>query len=98
MAIYPTADLTVKGTDAGAYTGGPPKGALHTTEGVSGTGAIGAFKWSGSWPHFLVGETGYVWQFINTSLSARALQHPAGTVETNRDHAIQIEIVGFAGQ
>lgn len=98
MSIYPNADHSVKGTDAGPYTGGPPKGVLHTTEGSNGNGAIGAFKSTGSWPHFLVGEQGYVWQFIDTNLSARALQHPSGTVPTNTDHAIQIEIVGFAAQ
>src|SRR5438067_6192845 len=98
MAWYPGADLSVPGSNAGQYTGGPAKGVLHTTEGPTGSGAIGAFKNTGSWPHFLVDYSGHVWQFIDTSLAARALQHPSGTVETNRDHAIQIEIVGFASQ
>lgn len=98
MSIYPNADHSVKGIDAGPYTGGPPKGLLHTTEGNNANGAIGAFKSTGSWPHFLVGEQGYVWQFIDTNLSARALQHPSGTVPTNTDHVVQIEIVGFAAQ
>lgn len=96
MAFYPIADTSVKGTNAGSYTGGPPKGVLHTTEGPTGQGAIAAFKSTGSWPHFLVDYVGHIWQFIDTSLAAKALKHPTGTVETNKDHAIQIEIVGFA--
>lgn len=98
MAFYPKAELTVKGTSAGPYTGGPAKGVLHTTEGASAAGAIAAFRSSGSWPHFLVDTVGHVWQFIDSGLAARALQNLPGGVETNRDHAVQIEIVGFASQ
>lgn len=98
MAKYPAADQSVQGTNSGSYTGGPAKGVLHTTEGPSAAGAIAAFKSSGSWPHFLVDPAGKVWQFIDSALAARALQNLAGGVETNRDHAVQIEIVGFAGQ
>lgn len=98
MAFYPNADRSVIGTSAGSYTGGPAKGVLHTTESGTASSAISAFKSSGSWPHFLVDFTGHVWQFIDSSLAARALQHPAGTVATNTDHAVQIEIVGYAAQ
>lgn len=98
MSFYPTADRSVIGTNSGSYLGGPAKGVLHTTEGSGAAGAIAAFRSSGSWPHFLVGSDGHVYQFIDTALAARALRNLAGGVETNRDHAIQIEIVGFAGQ
>lgn len=98
MAWYPNADKTVKGNGAGAYTGGPFKGVLHTTEGASGTGAISAFKLNDSWPHFLVDYAGKVWQFIDTKTAARALKNLSGGIQTNTDSAIQIEIVGFAGQ
>jgi hypothetical protein len=98
MAWYPAASRTINGTSAGPYSGGPFKGVLHTTEGSGSSGAIAAFKSSGSWPHFLVGPEGVVWQFIDTVSAARALRNLAGGVETNRDSAIQIEIVGFAGQ
>lgn len=98
MSWYPGVDRSVVGTNAGSYTGGPAKGVLHTTESGLGSSAIAAFKSSGSWPHFLVDYSGHFWQFIDTSLAARALQHPSGTVETNRDHAIQIEVVGFAAK
>lgn len=98
MAWYPSASRSVQGTNAGAYSGGPYKGVLHTTEGALAAGAIAAFRSSGSWPHFLVGPEGAIWQFIDTALAARALRNLGGGVETNRDSAIQIEIVGFAGQ
>jgi len=35
---------------------------------------------------------------IDTSVAARALANPSGGVETNRDSAIQIEVVAFAGR
>lgn len=98
MAWYPTADKSVKGNNAGSYTGGPFKGVLHSTEGSSASGAIGAFKANNSWPHFLIDYAGKVWQFIDTNKAARALRHPSGTIETNRDSAVQIEVVGFAGK
>lgn len=98
MSFYPKADLSVKGNSGGSYTGGPFKGVLHTTEGSTGSGAINAFKYNDSWPHFLVDYTGKVWQFIDTNTSARALRNLYGGVQTNRDSAIQIEIVGFAGK
>lgn len=98
MVWYNKADQSVKGNNSGEYTGGPPKGLLHSTEGASASGAIGAFRTNNSWPHFLVDYTGKVWQFIDTNKAARALRNLAGGVETNRDHVIQIEIVGFAGK
>lgn len=98
MALYPKANQTVKGNGSGPYTSGPYKGVLHTTEGGSASGAISAFRTNNSWPHFLVDYAGAVWQFIDTTQAARALRNLSGGVETNRDSAIQIEIVGFAGK
>jgi hypothetical protein len=37
-----------------------------------------------------------VYQHIDTGVAARALRNPPGGVQTNRDSAIQIEVVGFA--
>lgn len=83
------------GRDGGTFTGGPPKGVLHTTEGASwpdyqnGTTA----------PHFTampnsVEGTIVVRQHTPVNVAARALMNEAGGVQTNRDHAIQIELVG----
>jgi hypothetical protein len=80
----------------GSYSGGPFKIVHHTTEGSTYAGAKAAFKAHKSDPHFTVaGEE--IFQHIDTGLAARALRNPPGGVETNRDSAIQIEVVGFAG-
>jgi hypothetical protein len=98
VAWYPNADKSVKGNSAGSYTGGPYKGVLHTTEGSSSSGAISAFRTHNSWPHFLVGNDGKVWQFLDTKVAARTLRNYSSGPQTNRDSAVQIEITGFAGQ
>lgn len=81
----------------GAYSSGPFKIVHHTTEGSSASGAIGAYRANKSDPHFTVDST-TIYQHIDTSSAARALANPAGGVQTNRDSAIQIEVVGFAGR
>lgn len=82
---------------SGSYTGGPFKIVHHTTEGGSAAGAFAAFAAHRSDPHFTVDKT-TVFQHIDTGAAARALRHklPNG-IQTNRESAIQIEVVGFAG-
>ena len=88
-------------TGAGPFVSGPPRGVLHTTEGSSFAGARSAFVEHNSWPHFTItnedGEV-VVHQHLPISVAARSLQHINGTVETNRQSAIQIEIVGIAAR
>ena len=79
----------------GAYSGGPFKIVHHTTEGSSAEGAFSAFRTHRSDPHFTVNAT-TIFQHIDTSEAARALRNAPGGVQTNRDSAIQIEVVGFA--
>ena len=98
MGWYPAANKSIKGNSAGSYTSGPFKGVIHTTEGTSATGAIGAFKKNNSWPHFLLDYQGKIWQFLDTSVSARTLRNLSGGAQTNRDSAVQIEVVGYAGK
>lgn len=98
MAWYPEAIKSVIGKDAGTFLSGCPKGVLHTTEGSTAEGAIGAFNANNSWPHWLVDFNGIVWQFIDSNRAARALRNLAGGVETNREPVWQIEIVGFAAR
>ncbi|WP_298089953.1 N-acetylmuramoyl-L-alanine amidase [uncultured Sphingomonas sp.] len=81
---------------SGRHLGGPYKIVHHTTEGSSAAGAFAAFAKHRSDPHFTVDGT-TVYQHIDTDVAARALRHDAGTPETNRDSAVQIEVVGFAG-
>lgn len=96
---YPLATRDVL-KDAGGYLDGYQwRGVLHTTEGGSYAGARAAYVKNNSAPHFTVsfeGGTFKVWQHIPLNKAARALAHPAGTVETNRARCIQIEIVGRA--
>lgn len=90
-------DRSVVGRDSGPFVDAPMRLVLHTTEGASAAGAIAAFKSTGSWPHFTVdGARQIRYQHIPVNLAARALVHAAGTAETNRAGAIQIEMVGFA--
>jgi hypothetical protein len=81
----------------GAYSGGPFKIVHHTTEGSTASGAMGAYKANKSDPHFTVDST-TIYQHIDTSVAARSVKNAPGGVQTNRDSAIQIEVVGFAGK
>ncbi|WP_445250007.1 peptidoglycan recognition protein family protein [Microcoleus sp. OTE_8_concoct_300] len=81
----------------GSYLGGPFKIVHHTTEGSTASGAMGAYKSNRSDPHFTVDST-TIFQHIDTEFSARSLFNADGGVQTNRDSAIQIEVVGFAGK
>lgn len=82
---------------AGTYTGGPKRLVLHTTEGASLAGAEAAYKAKAIAPHFTVEPATKRWaQHIDTASSASAMANLSGGVQTNRDGAIQIEIVGYA--
>lgn len=79
-------------SDAGALnTSVPARIVWHTTEGSS------LPSYSGSAPHFTLNpKTGQLWQHIPIDRCAKALVNSAGGVETNRAHAIQVELIGFA--
>jgi len=82
----------------GAYSGGPFKIVHHTTEGSTASGAMGAYKANKSDPHFTVDST-TIFQHIDTGVAARSLVNERNKgVETNRDSAIQIEVVASAGK
>lgn len=85
--------------NAGTMMDTPWRGVLHTTEGNSAQGAIGAYKAGNSAPHFTVTmETGTfkIYQHIPLDKAARALVHSVSKPETNRSRCIQIEIVGYS--
>jgi hypothetical protein len=87
----------VMGNHAGTFVPSPPKLVWHTTEGSSVEGAIGAFRQHNSWPHFTLDpKSGRLVQHLPMNRAGRALEHRSGTVETNRAHVIQVELVGFA--
>lgn len=96
MARYPLAIWSPL-AGIGPYATGPFKVIHHTTEGSSASGAIATYKQTRNYPHFTV-EDDVVYQHVDTNSAVTALEHPSGTIETNRSRAIQIELVGFAGR
>lgn len=87
--------------NAGTFTGGAWKILLHSTEGGSASGAFGAYRAKRSAPHLTVTVEGpkfEVFQHIPFSRAGRALEHPPGTGDTNRNRCVQIEIVGFCAK
>lgn len=99
--MYLTGVERVEGNDAGAMVGGDGrKLLLHSTEGSTIAGAIGAYRTRNVWPHLTVDcpERKAV-QHLSLTRAGRSLRNEAGGVETNRAGRIlvQIELVGFAG-
>jgi hypothetical protein len=80
-----------------AFSGGPFKIVHHTTEGTSYGGARAAFAANRSDPHFTV-DAKQIYQHVDTGMMARALRNDPGGVQTNRDSAVQIEVVSYAGK
>lgn len=82
-------------TSGGSFTGGPPKGVLHTTE----TSGWPGYQNGKTCPHFTMRPNMTtlrleIRQHVPVNVAARALVNNAGGVQTNRDSAIQIELVG----
>lgn len=95
MARCPFAVWRPISGSSGSHLSGPFKVVHHTTEGGSAQGAFAAFQKNRSDPHFTVDST-TIYQHIDTAEGARALRNDVGGVQTNRDSAVQIELVGFA--
>lgn len=95
MAICPFAVWKPISGPVGTYTSGPFKIVHHTTEGSTAAGAMQAFASHRSDPHFTIDDK-TIYQHIDTAQSARSLRNAIGGVQTNRDSAVQIELVGFA--
>jgi hypothetical protein len=95
MPICPFAVQKPISGSSGPHLGGPFKIVHHTTEGSTAQGAFGAYQANRSDPHFTVDST-TIFQHVDTGVAARALRNPPGGVQTNRDSAVQIEVVGFA--
>lgn len=88
-------------TGPGTYVDGYSwRWVAHTTESGAGSmdGIISLFKSNPcSTPHFAVDPaTGRKVQFIPIDWSAAALRGGRGGYETNRGHAVQTEIIGYA--
>jgi hypothetical protein len=98
MAICPFASQAYRYDPlfpSSGYVGGVEKGVLHSTE----TGNLPAYSGGSMAPHFtlqpnLKTETVRGYQHFNTDRPSRALRNLPGGVETGKDGAIQIELVG----
>lgn len=69
----------------------PPRLVWHTIEGNH------LPHYQNSHPHFTLDpRTGSLWQHSPIDRGVKTLKNPPGGVETNRAHAIQVELFGFA--
>jgi hypothetical protein len=97
VARCPFATWEAVSGPVGRHLNGPYKIVHHTTEGPTYETARHTYKAKKVDPHFTVTGS-VVYQHIDTSMSARALKNAPGGVQTNRDSAVQIEVVGYAAR
>lgn len=92
-ALYPEATWLGNGRTGGSYRGGPWKVVLHTTE----TENVPGYSSGKSAPHLTyVPATGEWFQHTSLLVAARSLRNGPDPVQTNRDSAIQLEIVCYS--
>lgn len=90
---YPKAQWLGNGVSGGSYTSGPFKVVLHTTE----TRSVPGYKSGESAPHLTFGPASLKWwQHTDFSTAARALRNGPNPVQTNRDSALQVEIICYS--
>ena len=73
--------------DGGAYIGGPFRGVIHTTEFKDYTPSTKDYYGKFDPPHFTLvmeGDDAKFYQHFPINVGARALEHNAGTIDTNR--------------
>ena len=88
---HPTAKRVLY-PDAGDYIPAPPKLVWHTTE----TKSLPTY--SGTQPHFTFNpRTNALWQHQSIGKAAKGLEHTTAT-ETNRAHAIQVELICYSNE
>lgn len=92
-ARYPKAAWRGDGVSGGSYTSGPFKLVIHTTE----TSGIPGYVKGGSAPHITYyPRTRSFVQHTTFLVAARSLVNQAGGIQTNRDSALQLEIVCYS--
>lgn len=85
--------------DGGTYVDAPWRLVVHTTEVIPTdvNGARGMASRHPNPPHFWAWpDADWLGQTVQLEHSAFALAHPPGTPETNKMHALQVEVVGWA--
>lgn len=94
-AIYPEAIFANDGQSGGSYTSGPPKLVLHTTE----TSGMPGYSGGATAPHITYDpRSRFFIQHTPFTTAARALKNEAGGIQTNRDTALQIEIICYSNK
>ncbi len=87
--------------DGGAYVGGPFRGVIHTTEFKTYTPSTTSYYGHHNPPHFTLAmerQEARFYQHFPITVAARALEHNAGTAQTNQQSAIQIELAWKAAE
>lgn len=87
--------------NGGAYIGAPYRGVIHTTEFKDYTPSTTSYYGHHNPPHFTLvmdGDDAKFFQHFPISVAARALEHNPGTIETNCQSAIQIELAWKAAE
>lgn len=92
---YPLAVWKGDGKSGGSYTSGPWKVVLHTTE----TAGLPGYNGGYSAPHITYIPATREWvQHTSFLTAARALRNGPDPIQTNRDSAIQVEIVCYSAK
>ena len=87
--------IPFQGATGGAYTDGPFRGVLHTTQSREYNPSTTEYYGHRNPPHFTIAmktNGPRVYQHYSIKVASRALRNPPGGVQTNRRSAIQIEI------
>jgi hypothetical protein len=87
---YPKAKWKGDGVSGGEFAGKPWRVVLHTTE----TTVLPGYHDGSYAPHFTAVD-GILVQHTSLQVASRALYNAPGGVQTNRDNAIQVEIVAY---
>lgn len=92
---YPKATWKGDGKSGGSYTSGPYKVVLHTTE----TSGMPGYNSGNSAPHITYDPEHRTWtQHTSFLTAARALYNGGNPVQTNRDSALQVEIICYSAK
>jgi hypothetical protein len=92
---YPPATWKGDGHSGGSYVAGPYRVVLHTTE----TQGLPSYSGGATAPHLTYDPRSRRWtQHTDLNIAARALRNLSGGVQTNRQRALQVEIICYSNK
>ena len=92
---YPGARLKLDGTSYGSYTSGPYKIVIHTTE----TPGLPGYRNGELTPHCTYNPKDRTFvQHQSFDVAVGALRNEAGGVQTNKDSALQLEVICYSAK